>query len=220
MLGASWPSLALLCAAAFLVGSIPFGLLVGRVLRGVDLRHVGSGNIGAANAFRSLGPFYGVLVLLLDAVKGFLPVLLAGRMFALLSAGQGPAPATAEVWVGLCAIVGHNNSVFLGFKGGKGIATMFGVLLALSPPATLIAALVWGGVIALTRYASVASLAAATSIPLTFMAYGAPTAHVVFGMLACVLAYWRHRGNLANLAQGRELRIGGAQAAPRETPHP
>lgn len=208
LLSATWPSLLLLCAAAFLVGSIPFGLVIGWVARGVDLRAVGSGNIGAANAFRTLGPALGVTVLLLDAAKGWAPVTLAGTMFALLGRAGGPEAATAQVLVGLSAIVGHNNSVYLGFKGGKGIATMFGVLLALSPAATLTAALTWLGALALTRYASVASLAAATSIPVWFMASGAPAPHVYFGVLSCALAFVRHRKNLQNLIQGREPRFG------------
>lgn len=208
MLSASCcPSLMLLCAAAFLVGSIPFGLVVGRLVKGVDLRQVGSGNIGAANAFRALGPVLGALVLLLDGLKGYLPVKLTGCMFALL-AHDGPSPAAAQVIVGLAAIVGHNNSIYLGFKGGKGIATMFGVLLALSPAATLFAAVTWGLVVGATRYASLGSLSAATSIPLYFIFTRAPVPYVLFGVLACALAFVRHRSNICNLLTGRELRLG------------
>lgn len=209
MLSASWPSLLLLCVAAFLVGSIPFGLVVGRLVKGVDLRQVGSGNIGAANAFRTLGPVLGVIVLLLDGLKGYLPVTLTATMFNLLGGGC-PGAATAAVLVGLAAIVGHNNSIYLGFKGGKGIATMFGVLLALSPPATLFAALTWAIVMGVTRYASLSSLSAATSIPLFFMWTQAPRAYVMFGMLACLLAFVRHRSNIRNLMSGRELRLGSS----------
>lgn len=218
MLSATWSSLLLICAAAFLIGSIPFGLVVGQLACGVDLRRIGSGNIGAANAFRTLGPALGVIVLLLDAVKGWVPVTLAGTMFAMLGGAGGPGAATAQVLVGLSAIVGHNNSIYLGFKGGKGIATMFGVLLAISPTATFTAALTWLAALALTRYASVASLAAATSIPLWFVMNGAPAPHVCFGVLACVLAFVRHRTNLRNLARGREPRFGAPK--PPETPAP
>jgi glycerol-3-phosphate acyltransferase PlsY len=204
---ASWSTLMLLSAAAYLVGSIPFGLVVGKLAKGVDLRQVGSGNIGAANAFRTLGPVLGVLVLILDGLKGTLPVTLVATMFSLLGHGD-PSPAAAEVIVGLSAITGHNNSVYLGFKGGKGIATMFGVLLAISPSATLFAALSWALVMALTRYASASSLTAATTIPLYFMWTQAPRPYVLFGMLACILAFVRHRSNIRNLLAGRELRIG------------
>ena len=221
ILSASWPSLIMLCMAAFLVGSIPFGLVVGQLVKGVDLRKVGSGNIGAANAFRTLGPVLGVGVLLLDALKGYVPVILAGRMFAMFAmfAPQHvPGPHAAEVVVGLCAIIGHNNSIYLGFKGGKGIATMFGVILALSPTATLFAALTWGCVMATTRYASLSSLCAATSIPLYLMFTHAPTAYVMFGMLSCVLAFVRHRTNIQNLVSGRELRF--SSKVPRQNGDP
>lgn len=208
MLTASSADLALLCLAAYLLGSIPFGLVVGRVVRGVDLRQVGSGNIGAANAFRSLGAPLGVAVLALDAVKGYLPVTLAGTMFALLGRAGSPCPATAQVLVGVSAIVGHNSSIYLRFKGGKGIATMFGVLLAMSPTATLVAALVWAVALALTRYASVGSLCAAASIPVYFAWSGAPSPHLMFGVVACAMAFVRHRSNIRNLIAGRELRFG------------
>ena len=214
MLAPSWPTLLLLCAAAFLVGSIPFGLVVGR-LRGVDLRALGSGNIGAANAFRTLGAGAGLVVLLLDGAKGWGCVTLAGALFALPGASDGaPSPALAQVLVGLSAIVGHNNSIYLGFKGGKGIATMFGVLLALSPTATGVAAVTWLTVLVLTRYASVASLAAAASIPLCFAWHGAPMAWLGFGIVAFVMALVRHRSNLVNLAQGREPRFGTPKHPP------
>lgn len=201
---ASWSSLVLMTCAAYLVGSIPSGLLVGR-LRGVDLRRVGSGNIGAANAFRSLGPSTGLLVMVLDALKGWAPVALTHAMFTLLACKGAPGPAVAEVVVGMGAIIGHNNSLYLRFRGGKGIATTFGVMLAISPLATLVAALVWLVAFALTRYSSVGSLAAATSIPLSLHQTHAPLPHVVFGVSACVLAFVRHRGNLRNLLNGEEL---------------
>lgn len=193
--------LLLLGAAAYLVGSIPFGLVVARV-KGIDLRSVGSGNIGAANAFRTLGPVGGVLVLLLDGAKGW----------GMATLGATPA---ARVVAGIGAIAGHNWSFFLGGKGGKGIATTFGVMLALSPSATLAAALVWGVVVGITRYASVGSLAAATTFPLALWWRGAPAAYLGLGLLAAVFAFVRHRGNIANLLAGRELKIRGKGAGPQ-----
>lgn len=204
---ASWLSLFVLGGAAYLVGSIPFGLVVGYLLKGVDLRQIGSGNIGAANALRALGPAGGALVLLLDSLKGTLPVMLTGAWFAASQHVYSPSAGTAEVFVGLCAIVGHNNSLYLGFKGGKGIATMFGVLLALSGSATLFAVLTWGVVFLLTRYASLSSLSAATSIPLFFICTRAPAAYVAFGVVACGLAFVRHRTNIKNLLSGNEQRL-------------
>ncbi|MEW6277235.1 MAG: glycerol-3-phosphate acyltransferase, partial [Candidatus Eremiobacterota bacterium] len=127
----------------YLIGSVPSGVVVARRLKGVDLRKVGSGNVGAANAYRALGARGGLLVLALDALKGVLAVFLA--YMTLLPGFLLPI---AKVVFGLTAIVGHNYSVFLRFKGGKGIATSFGVLLALSPKVAFLVLLLWIGLVA------------------------------------------------------------------------
>lgn len=191
-----------LLLACYLIGSIPTGLLVSRRMGGVDLRKVGSGNIGATNAFRALGPTGGLLVLAGDGLKGFLAVQLA--LFAL---APGLLLPVVQVLFGGAAIVGHNWSLFLGFKGGKGIATSLGVLLALSPEVAAMAALLWVAVVALTRYSSLASLAAAVAVPILMIVQGENPVYLVFGILAAAFALYRHQGNLQRLMKGEELAL-------------
>lgn len=192
----------LVVIVAYLAGAIPFGLIVVRAATGRDIRREGSGNIGASNVYRVAGPALAGVVLALDLAKGLLPVL-AGRRLGLDPAGV--------VAVGVAAIAGHNWSIFLRGQGGKGIATSYGVLLALSPVAGGTAAAVWGAVAALTRYASLASLLGILSVPAVMWFGQEPAEHVVFGALAAVLAFCRHRANIRRLLRGEELRIGGAR---------
>lgn len=190
-----------LLVVCYLVGALPFGQWVAR-RAGVDLSQQGSGNTGAANAARVLGFKAGLTVLALDAAKGVIAVLLA--YFALL---PSILLGLTQVCFGLMAIIGHNYSIFRRFKGGKGIATTFGVVLALNPKVALLAGLVWLGLVGLTGYSSVGSLAATSAIPLLFVFYQAPWVYVGFGFAAAGLAFIRHRENLERLAQGRELKI-------------
>lgn len=182
----------------YLVGSLPTGLVVIRLLRGIDIRAHGSGNIGATNVFRVAGLPTAALVLLLDMAKGAVPVLLA-EAWAL-------SPLIA-VLAGLAAIGGHNWSLFLRFTGGKGIATSFGALLALSPAAAAVAALVWVGVVAVTRYASLGSLLGIAAVPAAMWRRGEPREHLGFAALALLFAVYKHRTNIGRLLAGTELRI-------------
>lgn len=194
--------------AGYLIGSLPTGLLVIRALRGVDIRTLGSGNIGATNVYRVAGLPTALLVLLIDALKGASPVLLVRAL------GQ---PAWVEVLAGLAAIIGHNWSAFMRFAGGKGIATSFGVLTALSPAAAGAALGLWLAAVAVTRYASLASLLAIASVPVVMWWRGEPPDHLVFGVLALLFALYRHRANIARLRAGTELRI--TDSAPTGLPH-
>lgn len=189
----------------YFVGSLPTGWLIIRTLRGVDIRTVGSGNIGAVNVYRAAGLPTALLVLLIDALKGAGPVLLAAAW---------DQSAWVTVLAGLAAIAGHNWSVFMRFSGGKGIATSFGVLAALSPVAAGAAAAVWLIAVALTRYASLGSLLAVAAVPVLIVWRCEPLPHVAFGVLALGLALYRHRANIARLRAGTELRI---TDAPRRT---
>lgn len=189
---------------AYLVGSIPFGIIVGKGIFGVDPRTVGSGNIGAANSLRALGRGGALLVLVGDILKGVLPTLLATR---LLPYGHWGIAAA-----GLATILGHNWSAFLGFRGGKGVATGLGVLVVLSWPATAVFAIVWLATVAATRYASLGSILANAAIPLSLVVMRAPPWYTAYGVVALVLVLWRHAGNLQRLLAGTELRIG----APKE----
>ncbi len=182
------------CVAAYLIGSIPFGLLVTRLVAGVDVRAVGSGNIGATNAVRAGGKLAGALTLLLDALKGFLPSWLALREL-----GVGAAALTAA-----CAFLGHLFPIYLRFKGGKGVATALGIFLALSPPAALGALLVYALVLALTRVSALGSLAATAAALAIVLFRHEPLPVVGLCVLVVALIVWRHRGNLAKLRRPGE----------------
>ncbi len=183
---------------AYLCGSIPFGLLVARA-RGVDVRHVGSGNIGATNVARALGKKTGALVLFLDAVKGFLPVL--GTR---LTWPERPELAAA---VGLAAILGHVFPVWLKLHGGKGVATGLGVFLALSPVSTAIAAAFFAAVYATKRVVSIGSITAATVLPIAMLVRQEPRSQVALAVAVWALVVFRHRANIARLLRREERKL-------------
>lgn len=190
---------------AYLLGAIPFGWIMARS-RGVDLRKAGSGNIGATNVFRNVGKFWGIFTFALDFLKGFAPAFWFAPAMASLG---GPAPDGIGLVLGLCAVAGHNWPVFLGFRGGKGVATSAGMLTGLAPAAVAIAVLVWALVFALGRYVSLASMAAALAAAAAV--WGLPRDEglllpLALSLLALVIV-WKHRGNIARLAQGREHRF-------------
>lgn len=188
----------LVVAAGYLLGAVPTGLLLVRGLTRIDIRERGSGNIGAVNVYRVAGLPAAMMVLALDMLKGAIPVLVAR------AAGQ---PDWIAILAGVAAIVGHNWSVFLRFGGGKGIAASFGVLLAVSPLAGLVAAAIWAAVVGLTRYASLGSILGVASVPLVMWWRGEARAHLVFGLVAVVFAVYRHRANIGRLLGGTELKI-------------
>lgn len=188
-------------AAAYLLGSIPFGLLIAR-LRTVNVREAGSGNIGATNVARTVGKKLGALVLLLDALKGALPMLAAGALD--LAGRAGPY---APTFVGIAAIAGHCFPVWLRFRGGKGVATALGVFLVLDPLVIGIAAGLFAGVYAGFRVVSLGSMCAAASVPLLLWALGRPPEAIVLGAAGAAIVLFQHRGNLARLLGGREHRL-------------
>jgi glycerol-3-phosphate acyltransferase PlsY len=208
----------LVALAAYLLGSIPTGFLVARVM-GVDIRKAGSGNIGATNALRVLGKPAGIVVLLVDAVKGFAAVALIVNGYPALCElapgifGVGGQPdarlrETLGIVAGLFAVLGHNYTCWLGFKGGKGIATSAGVLTALVPWALLIILSIWIVLSALTRFVSVGSLAASFTLPFaTWFTTGNWTLTAVTGAMG-VLAIYKHKGNIQRLINGTEPRLG------------
>jgi glycerol-3-phosphate acyltransferase PlsY len=192
---------ALLVLAAYLLGSIPTSYLVGRA-HGIDLREHGSGNLGGTNTYRVLGATAAVPVVLVDVGKGFVPAYF-------FPAWDGIAIGNLALLYGLAAIAGHVWSVFTGFRGGKGVATGAGVLLALAPTSALIGLLVWIGVVSITRYVSVASISAATLVPLTAWLTDEAWSTVLFCAIIAIFVWWTHRENLRRLASGRENRFGG-----------
>ena len=189
--------LAVLCA--YLIGSIPFALLLARRFGGHDLHRIGSGNIGAANVLRASGVRAGVVVAVLDILKGAAGVLVAARMTSMENAGA---------IAGLAAVVGHIYPVWLRFRGGKGVATACGVFSVLAPlavPAALVAfvATIWA-----TRYISLGSVAASLVLPPMAWATGAPEAVVLVSCALATLIIFRHRSNLVRVRVGTERRVG------------
>jgi acyl phosphate:glycerol-3-phosphate acyltransferase len=187
--------------AAFLLGGIPFSHLIAR-LRGVDLRSVGSGNIGATNLARALGYGAGALGLLLDAAKGAAAVLIPRAL-----PGLEATPALEAVAAG-AAILGHSFSPFLRFRGGKGVATGAGAFAVLAPRATLAAVAVFAVVVGLTRIVGLGSVLAALTLPLSAHLFGAPRAVTIAAGLVSMLVIARHRANLTRLLRGTEHRLG------------
>jgi acyl phosphate:glycerol-3-phosphate acyltransferase len=183
--------------ASYLVGTIPTGLLVARA-RGVDIRAVGSGNIGATNVARSLGKKLGALVLVVDALKGFLPTFFAA------CAGWPPELVAA---VGLATIVGHIFPVWLRFRGGKGVATGLGVFLAVAPVASLCAVAAYAAAVWLTRISSVGSLVGTTVLVGGMFVTARPPPLLVLGVAAWLLIIVRHRGNIGRIIRGEERRF-------------
>jgi len=182
---------------AYLLGSIPVGVILGR-LKGVDPRKMGSGNIGATNVMRAAGKKLGVVTLILDAAKGFLPVVLATVL---------GVHVYVIALVGLAAFLGHVFPVFLRFKGGKGVATALGVYLAVSPVTILGAFVVFVIVAAIWRYVSLASMIGAMAVPIGLYLIGAPWSFVVMAVLITLVVIVRHKDNIARLVKGTESKL-------------
>jgi len=197
---------AVLVVLAYLIGSVPFGFLVGKA-RGVDLRQVGSGNIGSTNIYRALGLRIAVMVFLLDAGKG----LLATRGLPILAAG-GTDIGYVRLACGLAVIVGSVASIFMRLKGGKGVATGAGVFLGLAPLAAVLCIGVWAALVAAFKYVSLGSLVAAALLPLLVALfnrpgyYRNPVFYLALAVAAVVIV--RHRSNIARLAAGEEHKVG------------
>ncbi len=219
---------------AFLLGSIPFGLLIAKT-KGIDIRKHGSGNIGATNVLRIVGKQYGICCLFLDLLKGLIPTIVGVSLIRygddihqmsipfLIDLSES-LPSTdqlkvqsLQVFTGLCAILGHNYSPWVGFKGGKGIATSAGVLIGLMPAAVVILFFIWVALFFLTRYVSIASIGASLALPfLTIYGsyYHGKLANgtwnkplFLFSIIIAVLATWKHRSNIKNLMNGTEHRF-------------
>jgi glycerol-3-phosphate acyltransferase PlsY len=195
---------ALACALSYLIGAIPVGYLVARLTGGTDIRRSGSGSIGATNVLRTLGVLPAIATLVGDIAKGYLAVRAAGAV--------APAP-WGEAAGAVLAIVGNCWPVFLGFRGGKGVATGFGAFLSLAPLATAPTAIVWLAVAASFRFVSLASVTACLCLPIGVAALGYPRASIVAAIAATVIIILRHRQNLRRLVEGREPRLGQRASA-------
>jgi glycerol-3-phosphate acyltransferase PlsY len=203
-------TLAVLLVGSYLLGSIPFGYLAGRLV-GIDIRQTGSGNVGATNVVRVLGKRYGYPVFVLDVLKGFAAV----KISMLMAPGRPPewnSPEIFGILAAMSSVLGHLYPPWLKFKGGKGVATSAGALLALTPVATVIGVAIWIIVFWLTRYVSLASITAAAALPIVILVISSQDQNkrrpLVYSS-ACVAAVviWRHRSNLSRLMHGTEPRF-------------
>ena len=194
--------LGLTAIIAYLIGSIPTGYLIVKAKTGKDIRTVGSGSTGATNVKRVLGKNYFFLVMLLDAIKGALPVILA-KMFVTVALSIGLAPVIAAVAV----IIGHSKSIFLQFKGGKSVASGVGTIIALNWMAGLIIAVVWGIITYTTKYVSVGSIIALLISPFVMYFLHAPAAYVAYCAIGALYIVYLHRENIKRLIQGNENKV-------------
>ena len=191
----------ILTALAYVGGGIPIGLLAGKLFRGIDIREFGSGNIGASNVWRTLGWPLGITVFILDVLKGFVPVF-----YASLHPQFTGWPVIA---VGIAAIMGHNFSPFLRFKGGKGVATSLGVTIGLAPLAGLIGFGLWGVLLLITRYISVSSMVTTPLVCLLIWHHNHSTLpYALFGVATTFFVLYTHRSNVARLRKGTEPKVG------------
>lgn len=189
----------LMILCSYLIGSIPFGYLVGKYLKGIDIRKHGSGNIGVANTFRVMGVKLALLVLIGDCLKGLLVIVLA-RWFFL-----------EQMWffllIGIFAIIGHNWSIFLNFKGGKGIATTYGVVLAFYPIIAIISAIIWSIIVVTTKYAALGSIISIFAMLILSFLIKTPSQFKVFIIVIFLFAIIRHSSNIDRLIHKKENKI-------------
>jgi len=192
--------IALIIISCYLLGSIPFGYIVGKLFKKVDIREFGSGNIGATNVFRILGPSLASLVLIGDIGKGIFSIYLVQYL--------NIDNLLIITIAGLAVICGHDWSLFLGFKGGKGIATTFGVVFALNPTISILAVIIWGVVLITTRYVSLSSIFAVISILVFTILFKQPYEYIVFSAIVLVLGIFKHKDNIERLKSKKERKIG------------
>ena len=189
-------------AISYILGSIPNGLILGKAIWGVDLRQHGSKNIGATNAWRTIGKAGGISIFALDFLKGAVSAYLGLHLGGSELAG---------VLCGILAIAGHSWSVFLAFKGGKGVATGLGVIAALMPEVTLIVFAVWFAIVYFTGYVSLGSIVGAALVPILTLFFGLHTEFLILGLIAAVFIIYRHKSNIERLLNGTESKIKAAK---------
>lgn len=195
---------------SYLLGAIPFAFIIGKVFKGIDLRKIGSGNIGATNLARAAGYRIGVFALILDILKGVLPVVYIAN---LVSPNYHLSSDLIRIILGIVSICGHNWTIFLNFKGGKGIATSLGVLIGLAIKNILIAnilfmvALIWFLVFFVSGYVSLASIISAILLPIFLCLFNSNNVFLIFGIIISIFAIFRHKSNIYRLLQHKEHRF-------------
>lgn len=194
--------LALVVAASYLIGSIPTGYIIVKLFTGQDIRTIGSGSTGATNVKRVMGKKWFFIVMLLDAIKGALPVVLtANFLYSYHEIGLLPVIAA------ICVILGHSKSVFLNFTGGKSVASGVGTLMALNWQAGLIIAAVWGIVTWISKYVSLGSIVALALSPIIMWFLNAPIAYIIYALIAAIYVIYLHRSNIKRLREGTENKV-------------
>ncbi|WP_296897097.1 glycerol-3-phosphate 1-O-acyltransferase PlsY [uncultured Megamonas sp.] len=183
---------------SYIIGSIPSGLILGKGIWHVDLREYGSKNIGATNAWRTIGKFPGFVIFLADLIKGMLGVYLGMALVG---------TSTAMILGGILAIVGHSASIFLKLKGGKGVATGLGVLIMLMPKVSITVFFIWLIIVVLSKYVSLGSIVAAAFVPILAYAFDMSIEFVIFGIVAAIFVIYRHKTNIVRLLNGNENKI-------------
>lgn len=211
---------------AYLLGSTPTGYTVARLIKGIDIREHGSGSTGATNVLRTLGKGPGLLVLLIDMLKGVLAIALVYWVFA-YAASHNIVPLTVnpELWLawmvalaGLAAVLGHSKSIWLGFTGGKSVATSLGILLAMSWQVALGTMAVFGVVLALSRIVSLSSIAGAIAVSVFIVILHQPLPYLLFALAGGIYVIWRHRSNIQRLLAGTESQLGqNLQSEPEQS---
>ncbi|SSC68337.1 unnamed protein product [Ciceribacter selenitireducens ATCC BAA-1503] len=196
-LAIGWPAVIAVLSLGYLMGSIPFGLLLTRMAGHGDLRSIGSGNIGATNVLRTGNKKLAAATLLLDALKATIAAVIAQAVF-----GQN-----AGLIAGFAAFIGHLFPIWLGFKGGKGVATYIGTLLGVAPLMVLVFAAVWLAVAFVSRYSSLSAMVATLVIPVVLWILGMPETALVTAVMTAI-SYWRHKANIERLMAGTESKIG------------
>ncbi|QSV55531.1 MAG: glycerol-3-phosphate 1-O-acyltransferase PlsY [Dolichospermum sp. UKL201] len=209
---------------AYLFGSFPTGYLAGKLLKGIDIREVGSGSTGATNVLRTLGKLPGAFVLLIDALKGGLAINLGYALFSIATTQNLIPPiVNIEIWqpylvtlAGLAALLGHSKSIFLGFTGGKSVASGVGILLAISWQVGLSTLGVFAVVIAISRIVSLSSIAGAVAVSILMVIFHQPLAYILLGFAGGLYVIIRHRTNIERLIAGTEPKIGQKAETPTE----
>lgn len=189
-------------SSGYLLGSIPFGYIIAKLWKGIDIRQCGSGNIGATNVWRNLGVAPGIMVLLADMGKGALAVILARHL------ASGDVQVAAELAAAVGALMGHGASLFLRFKGGKIVATGAGIIFTFSPLTGLIALILFISTVKITHYVSAGSIVAAITVPVCFYLFRMDTPYLVFAVLVASYAIFKHRSNIKRIISGTEFKIG------------
>lgn len=209
---------------AYLLGSIPTGYTAAKILKGIDIREVGSGSTGATNVLRMLGKGPGAFVLLVDCFKGVLSILLVHWFFEFAN-NQNLIPQSLSGWepwmvtlAGMCAVLGHSKSIFLGFSGGKSVATSLGILLAMNWQVGLATFGVFAVVIAISRIVSLSSISGAVAVSTLMVLFHQPLAYVLFGVAGGLYVIIRHRSNIGRILAGTEPKLGQKSIESNEAP--